>query len=253
MGSDSDRYEFECPDCREDVVDSTVQAALLGRGCLFCRADVAETDFSPVDYTVRWNGGPNSAGRVRGSPFRSRTRACLAPSGHDPADSLSLLRIRMWRLTPARLRSSRPRLEVRVLPIADDRSSSRSESPTGSTAKSPAGLRSGMVTDSNRDEKPDSDETETLDLERPEEVQFGVTRGENDLEIGPPRDYPDRADVSVRQSGDDVVLSVDAMAGDHGTGHVDATLTPEEARHLSDRLAETARRSTEDEPGRTDN
>jgi hypothetical protein len=102
-----------------------------------------------------------------------------------------------------------------------------------------------MVTDSNRDEKPDSDETETLDLERPEEIQFGVTRGENDLEIGPPRDYPDRADVSVRRSDADVVLSVDAMAGDHGTGHVDATLTAEEARHLSDRLAETARRTAE--------
>ncbi|MDG5820736.1 hypothetical protein [Natronococcus sp. A-GB7] len=50
MGPDSDRYEFVCPSCREDVVvDSMVQAELLGRGCLFCQEDVAETDFGPVD------------------------------------------------------------------------------------------------------------------------------------------------------------------------------------------------------------
>ncbi|WP_394742851.1 DUF7560 family zinc ribbon protein [Natronococcus roseus] len=49
MGSDPNRYEFVCPSWREDVVDSMVQAELLGRGCLFCRADVTETDFGPVD------------------------------------------------------------------------------------------------------------------------------------------------------------------------------------------------------------
>lgn len=107
-----------------------------------------------------------------------------------------------------------------------------------------------MVTDPDRGEKPDTGETdpmETLDLERPAEIQFGVTRGEHDLEIGPPRDYPDRADVSVRSADEHVVLSVDAMAGDHGRGHVDATLTSEEARRLSDRLAEAARGPSEDE------
>lgn len=107
-----------------------------------------------------------------------------------------------------------------------------------------------MPPDSNRSEEPDPIETnptDTLDLEYPEEVQFGVTRGEHDLEIGPPRDYPNRADVSVRPEDKRVVLSVDAMAGDYGTGHVDATLTPEEARQLSERLAETARWMTEDD------
>lgn len=89
----------------------------------------------------------------------------------------------------------------------------------------------------NSDRADDSDPADTLDLERSAEIQIGVTRGEHDLEIGPPRDYPDRADVSVRSSADGVVLSVDAMAGDHGTGHVDATLTPDEARDLSERLA----------------
>ncbi|AGB39915.1 hypothetical protein [Natronococcus occultus] len=90
----------------------------------------------------------------------------------------------------------------------------------------------------------DSETADTLDLERPEEIQFGVTRGEHDLEIGPPRDYPDRADVSVHTAEDGVILSVDAMAGDHGTGHVDASLTADEARELSERLAAAAR--TED-------
>ena len=107
-----------------------------------------------------------------------------------------------------------------------------------------------MSPDSNPSEEPNPTEanpTDTLDLEHPEEIQFGVTRGESGLEFGPPRDYPDRADVSVRPEGERVVLSVDAMAGDHGTGHVDATMTPEEARRLSERLAETARWMTEDD------
>lgn len=105
-----------------------------------------------------------------------------------------------------------------------------------------------MPSDPNRAEEPDpieTDPTDTLDLAYPEEIQFGVTRGETDLEIGPPRDYPDRADVSVRPEDNRMVLSVDAMAGDYGLGHVDATLTPEEARTLSERLSETARWMTE--------
>ncbi|WP_265108702.1 hypothetical protein [Halosolutus halophilus] len=108
-----------------------------------------------------------------------------------------------------------------------------------------------MPADSNRAEEPDpieEDPTDTLDLEHPDDVQIGVTRGEADIEIGPPRDYPDRADISVRPEDERVVLSVDAMAGDHGTGHVDATLTPAEARQLSERLAATARWMTEDDP-----
>ncbi|PCR91286.1 hypothetical protein [Natrinema ejinorense] len=94
------------------------------------------------------------------------------------------------------------------------------------------------------------DPTDSFDLTRSERVQIGVTRGETDLEIGPPRDYPDRADISVRPRSDDghrVVVSIDAMAGDHGTGHADVELTPAEARALRDRLDETVRWMTEDD------
>jgi hypothetical protein len=97
--------------------------------------------------------------------------------------------------------------------------------------------------------------TDSFDLEHAERVQIGVTRGETDLELGPPRDYPDRADVSVRPESADghrVVVSVDAMAGDHGTGHADVELTPTEARALRDYLDETVRWMTEDEASETD-
>lgn len=92
--------------------------------------------------------------------------------------------------------------------------------------------------------------TDALDLEHTERVRVGVTRGETDLELGPPRDYPDRADVSVRPESNDgnrLVLSIDAMAGDHGTGHADVELTPAEARTLRDRLDETVRWMIDDE------
>ncbi|ARS89377.1 hypothetical protein [Natrarchaeobaculum aegyptiacum] len=88
------------------------------------------------------------------------------------------------------------------------------------------------------------DPTDSLDLECTERVEIGVTRGETDLEMGPPRDYPDRADVAVRpvaDDGDRIVLSIDAMAGDHATGHADVTLTPAEARTLRDHLERTVR------------
>lgn len=89
----------------------------------------------------------------------------------------------------------------------------------------------------------DDDPADSFDLERPDRVRIGVTRGEFDLELGRPREYPDRADVSVRpEESDSVRLSVDAMAGDHGTGHADVELTLEEARSLRDRLEETVRR-----------
>jgi len=85
-----------------------------------------------------------------------------------------------------------------------------------------------------------------------------VTRGETDLEIGPPRDYPDRADVSVRPESDAdtdtdtdtdhrVIVSIDAMVGDHGTGHADIALTPAEARTFREYLDETVRWMTEDD------
>lgn len=94
-------------------------------------------------------------------------------------------------------------------------------------------------------EPTEEDPANAIDLEVTERVHVGVTRGESDLELGPPRDYPDRADVSVRPESDDgdrIVLSVDAMAGDHGTGHADVVLTPDEARTLRDRFDETLRR-----------
>ena len=71
------------------------------------------------------------------------------------------------------------------------------------------------------DERPEADPTGTIDLEHAERVRIGVTRGEENLEVGPPRDYPDRADVSVRSETNGegrVVVSLDAMAGDHGRG-----------------------------------
>ncbi|WP_306059905.1 hypothetical protein [Natronococcus wangiae] len=112
-----------------------------------------------------------------------------------------------------------------------------------------------MPPDSDRSEEPDpieTDPTDTLDLAHPEAIQLGVTRGETNLEIGPPRDYPDRADVSVRPADGCVVLSVDAMAGDHGRGHIDATLTPAEGRQLSAQLAEVVRWMTEDDSAEDD-
>lgn len=98
--------------------------------------------------------------------------------------------------------------------------------------------------DERESEPIEEDPTDAIDLELTECVHIGVTRGETDLEIGPPRDYPDRADVSVRpesENGDRIVVSIDAMAGDHGTGHADVELTPAEARRLRDRLDETIR------------
>ncbi|MXV61731.1 hypothetical protein GS429_06555 [Natronorubrum sp. JWXQ-INN-674] len=100
-----------------------------------------------------------------------------------------------------------------------------------------------------------ADPTDSFDLEHSERVRLGVSRGETDIELGPPRDYPDRADVSVRPESADghrVVLSIDAMAGDHGTGHADIELTPAEARALRDRLDETVRWMTEDDDSTSD-
>ncbi|SER16509.1 hypothetical protein [Natrinema salaciae] len=107
-----------------------------------------------------------------------------------------------------------------------------------------------MTDDRTRDEPTPIEEarTDSFDLEHSERVRIGVTRGETDLELGPPRDYPDRADVSVRPESADghrIVLSIDAMAGDHGTGHADVELTPIEARTLRDRLDDIVRWMTE--------
>ena len=106
-------------------------------------------------------------------------------------------------------------------------------------------------TTAGHDESIEDDPTDSLDVEHAEQVQIGVSRGESDLEIGPPRDYPDRADVAVRPKDDDtkrLVLSIDAMAGDHGTGHADVELTPTEASRLAEQLEQTVRWMTDDEP-----
>ncbi|MFP8954994.1 hypothetical protein ACLI4Z_18855 [Natrialbaceae archaeon A-arb3/5] len=113
-----------------------------------------------------------------------------------------------------------------------------------------------MPRDTETDERspPADDPTDSFDLAHSERVRVGVTRGETDLEIGPPRDYPDRADVSVRletNEGDRIVVSIDAMAGDHGTGHADVELTPAEAVELRDCLDETVRWMTEADADRT--
>lgn len=93
----------------------------------------------------------------------------------------------------------------------------------------------------------DGDSTDSFDLENPDEVHVGVSRGELDLEIGPPRDHPDRADVSVRpESNDRVVLTVDVAAADHAIGHADVPFSLSDARTLRDVLDETIRWMSED-------
>ncbi|TMT87630.1 hypothetical protein E2L06_13960 [Haloterrigena sp. H1] len=110
-----------------------------------------------------------------------------------------------------------------------------------------------MADDNSSDDEPvqiEDKRTDSFDLELSERVEIGVTRGETDLEIGPPRDYPDRADVSVRPESETdhrVIVSIDAMVGDHGTGHADIALTPAEARTFREYLDETVRWMTEDD------
>ena len=77
----------------------------------------------------------------------------------------------------------------------------------------------------------DEDPMDSVDLENPDQVTVGVTRGEYDLEIGS-TDYPTRADVSVHSEEDGVALTVDAMVADHVRGYADAQLTLEEATEL---------------------
>lgn len=83
--------------------------------------------------------------------------------------------------------------------------------------------------------------TGSIDIAHPERVGVGVTRGETERSIGRPRDYPDRADLSVGTSDGRIGLTIDTMAGDHGTGHADVELTPEEARELRGLLEEAIR------------
>ena len=114
-----------------------------------------------------------------------------------------------------------------------------------------------MADDDTHDEEPtpiEEKRTDSFDLELSERVEIGVTRGETDLEIGPPRDYPDRADVSVRPESEAdadadhrVIVSIDAMVGDHGRGYADIALTPAEARTFRESLDETVRWMTEDD------
>ncbi|NGM69836.1 hypothetical protein G6M89_12590 [Natronolimnobius sp. AArcel1] len=90
----------------------------------------------------------------------------------------------------------------------------------------------------------EDDPTDSFDLEYTERIRIGVSRGEEAVEVGPPREYPDRADIAVQPVSSEearIGLSIDAMAGDHATGHVDVELTPAEAQLLRDRLNETVR------------
>ena len=94
------------------------------------------------------------------------------------------------------------------------------------------------------------DPTDSIDLEHAERIRIGVTRGETAQSIGPPRDYPDRGDIAVGPGEPGrVSLTVDAMAGDHGTGHADLELTLEEARELCELLEETVRWMSESSDG----
>lgn len=75
--------------------------------------------------------------------------------------------------------------------------------------------------------------SETIELDYAERVRIGATRGEFNTEIGRPREYPDSADVTVTtEMGDRVVMTVDATAGDHATGHADIELSIADADEL---------------------
>ncbi|MHC3438201.1 hypothetical protein ACYJ1Y_08860 [Natrialbaceae archaeon A-gly3] len=83
----------------------------------------------------------------------------------------------------------------------------------------------------------DEDPAASVDLENPDQVTVGVTRGEYDLEIGS-TDYPTRADVSVNTAEEGVVLTLDAMVADHVRGYADVEMTLEEATELREVLDE---------------
>ncbi|WP_418279952.1 hypothetical protein [Halorubrum sp. DTA98] len=85
------------------------------------------------------------------------------------------------------------------------------------------------------DQNPDE---HTIDLDRTALAAVGATRGEREVEIGPPSDQPDHAELTVRRGDDGIVCSVDVTAGDLGTGHADVTLTDGEARSLRVALEE---------------
>lgn len=97
---------------------------------------------------------------------------------------------------------------------------------------------------------PASERTDEIDLDHPDRVQIGVSRGETDAEIGRPRDYPDRADLSVSPTDEGrILVTLDAMAGDHGAGHADTELSVDDARRLRDVLDETVRWMIDGEEG----
>lgn len=81
-----------------------------------------------------------------------------------------------------------------------------------------------------------NDEGETIDVRRAAMAAVGATRGELEVEIGPPNDRPDHAEVTVRRDEAEIVCSVDVAAGEHGTGHADVTLSESEALALRDAL-----------------
>ena len=79
----------------------------------------------------------------------------------------------------------------------------------------------------------DTDPRATIDLTHPGRVRIGATRGEFNTEIGRPREYPDSVDVSVQTGPKSrILLTVDATAGDHATGHADIELTQSDAEAL---------------------
>ncbi len=84
----------------------------------------------------------------------------------------------------------------------------------------------------------DDTEGESIGVSAPNRAVVGATRGEREVEIGPPSDQPDYAEVTVTRGDDGVVLSVDVTAGDLGTGHADVTLSGAEAAALADALSD---------------
>lgn len=93
----------------------------------------------------------------------------------------------------------------------------------------------------------DDDPADSITLDHPERTSVGVNVGTFEYTLGQPREKPDFADVTVEAADSDHVhLSIDATAGDHGTGHADVELTRSEARALRDLLDETLRWMSDD-------
>lgn len=88
----------------------------------------------------------------------------------------------------------------------------------------------------------------TIDLERADQASVDVSVGESDLSVGPPQEFPDYAAIDIETAGNGgVTISIEATAGDHGTGLASAEITVEEARRLRELLGDVIERESDTE------